>query len=295
VPTPPLLVSRPLRHRRRRRRYETLWGPHRERIRAVVAAAAGAECFLHLAKTGGSSATTAIEQDPGHVLILMPRSYRTPGPLAASRINLATVDPDRCVGRRVVFKFGHEEFAATEWLRRQVDDPRAVRTLFFVRPARRRLVSAFTDYWARVAEAESVERGAPAEPHRRPVLAGYLEDAKHYRATDGTIDGIAWFTSFGRYGPGMPFFLGETFDSPRALRAALDRDDVTVGSTDTVDAILHERGLEAVRRRVSHNRDDPAIRAALDAASGLIDDLARRDAPYDRIIADHLGDPAFLP
>lgn len=41
-------------------------------------------------------------------------------------------------------------------------------------------------------------------------------------------------------------------------------------------------------------KGDPAVEAALDDAADLIEELARRDAPFDRIIADHLGEPDFF-
>jgi hypothetical protein len=41
-------------------------------------------------------------------------------------------------------------------------------------------------------------------------------------------------------------------------------------------------------------KGDPAVEAALYDASDLIEELARRDAPFDRIIADHLGEPDFF-
>ena len=147
----------------------------------------------------------------------------------------------------------------------------------------------------RVAEAEEVERGAPVEPHRRPVLSGYRADAVHYRRPDGAIDGRAWFTAFAAHGSGIPFFLDEVFGTPRRLRRLLDRGALTVIPTTGIDALMAERGFANVRERVSTNRDDPAVRDALAASEDLVDDLARRDAAFDRVLADHLGDPTFGP
>lgn len=290
----PKFVRRAADARRYRARCAAVWNADSDRLRRLVAAADRTELFLHLPKTGGSSLTLALARDPRHLLVQCPRTYWTPGPLPSERHLLRSVDPALGAGRTVVLKFGHERYAAAEWLARRAGGPPIV-TWTIVRPARSRLRSMFTDYWMRVAEAEKVERGAPVEPHRRPVLSGYRADAVHYRDPDGAIDGRAWFTAFAAHGSGMPFFLDEVFGTPHRLRRLLDRGAVVAIPTTGVDALMAERGLENVRQRVSTNRDDPPVRDALAASADLVDELARRDADYDRVLADHLGDPAFLP
>jgi len=290
----PAAVRRATDARRRRRQYRATWGPLVDRLQSLVAAADDTVFFLHLPKTGGSSLTRALHSDPQHLLVLTGLSYRAAANRRSDRRHLATADPALGAGRTLVLKLGHESYDAVEWLERR-SGPRPLASWTIVRPARTRIESMFTDYWMRVAEAEAVARGAPVAPERRTVLDGYRADAVHYRRPDGFIDGRAWFTAFTIHGGGIPFSLAEVFGTPDHLHRLLDRGTLTVIPTSGIDAFSAARGLDGARRRVSTNRDDPAVRDALVASEDLIDELARRDAAFDRVLADHLDDPTFRP
>jgi len=154
----------------------------------------------------------------------------------------------------------------------------------------------FGDYWTHAAIASGILPNPILTPHRRRAIARYATDSVHYRTAEGPIDGVGWFRSFARYGPGVVFSLDEAFDGdPARLQRELDSGALRLVPTSSMDAFITEfTGLvSSPRRRTSLLAKDPAVEAALADAADLIDELAVRDARFDRVIADHLGDPGF--
>ena len=277
---------------RDRRRFAKAWGRFVGPVRETIAGAETAEWFLHPAKAGGSTVQYSLRNTPGWTTVRIPEQVH---PADADLFD--EPDPERTRGTRCVISLGHAEIRYARWWRSRTAGVGGDRIPLFmtVRPARARTVSVFTDYWAQVAAAEDDLAGrADGGEHRSRRLAGYLADAAHYRDADGRIDGPTWFRSFAEHGPGMPFLLHEIFhDDPDDLRRLLDDGTLVVVPTSGIDAFLAARGVTATRRRTSPNVTDPAITTAITEAADLIDAIAARDAAFDRIVADHLGDPGF--
>jgi hypothetical protein len=198
----------------------------------------------------------------------------------------------------LMVKFGHESYRAVDWVRKNAgrnSDP--LLTVLAVRPRRDRLRSMYRDYWTQAAIASgSYSDGFRLSPHRQRALAKYADDAAHYRDADGSIDGVAWFQSFSRYGPGVVFYLDEVFaGDTKKLQHELSTGALRLVSTKDLDAFIEEiTSRPTPPQKRTAMKGDPAVEAALDDAADLIEELARRDAPFDRIIADHLGEPDFF-
>ncbi len=95
----------------------------------------------------------------------------------------------------------------------------------------------------------------------------------------------------------MPFFLTEVFGgSVDRFRAELDSGVLQLVRTSDVSRFTRDlTGTGVDQQRRSRADLDPAIAPAIEEAADIIDALARRDAVFDAVIAEHLGDPAFLP
>lgn len=289
--------------------YHDTW---RTLIPGVVAANLAAprvEIFLHLPKTGGSSITKAAETTPSIRCMNLPASWVAPtmcecgGPGCRDAERRRRIIWWRTETRqvdRLIVRFGHEPWTVIDWYRRVTEGGQPVsRILLGARPARRRIESMFADYWTQVGVAEDrMPSDRPLTAHRGRLLTQYRNDAVHYRRSDGSIDGRAWFRAFAEHGGGVPFFLTEVFDgSLDRFRSELDSGVLQLVRTSDVGRFVTEltgdEASEPVRR--SRSDLDPAIAPALAEASDLIDDLARRDAAFDTVIAERLADETFLP
>ena len=276
---------------RAHRSFDRDFGPVVPRVRETIAAADSAEWVLHPPKTGGTTLLASVAATPGWEELRIRSVRRAAGTAGAA--------PAAFRGRRAVLGIGHATLARVDWWRartRGVGGDR-LRVLMTVRPARARLVSAFTDYWMQVASAEErIARPAEGSADRHQRDQHYLADSALYRDATGRIDGPAWFRSFVTHGSEVPFHLDEIFGGrPDRLRRRLDDGSFLAIPTRRLDDFLAERGITVDRKRTSADRAEPAVLAAVEAAGDVIDAAAVRDAPYDRILADHLDDPDFAP
>lgn len=279
--------------------YSAHWGDLVPPLAVALRDATRSLAFLHLPKTGGTSAGVAIATAPGWQWIALPTAAREDPAGAALRARLerrgSTAPHSVAVG------LPHETYDAIRWLDSALRACGASfeQTWMPVRPVRARLASAFADYWTQVARARAHADGtAELDPTWAAVTQGYLEDSRHYRSGDGPINGRAWFRSFGCNGPGVPFFLSEVFGGgPESMLDEVRSGRLRITATAGIDERVRElTGLApATRRRVSDAAADPAVRDAIAAASREIDQLASRDAGFDRAIAALLDDDSFLP
>jgi len=257
-------------------------------------------------KTAGNTLSASLSASPEHALMHLPLSI-------VSRTSCSCRATTECVDHRnrqrieswatswradrpLVVMFPHEAYDAIDWVRDAAGDE-SLPVVLAVRPRRHRLRSMFTDYWTQVAIASGrLVDDLPPSGHRARHLDIYSADAVHYQETDGTIDGVSWFTSFQRHGAGLPFFLDEAFGGDVSrLGRELDAGRLQLVTTSRLGSFVEEFTGQPIApsRRISRVGQDPAIAAALADASHVIDELAERDAPFDRLIADRLGEPDF--
>ena len=175
-----------------------------------------------------------------------------------------------------------------------------------VRPAQLRLVSIFHDYWTQVdldrnndpagQEHDSHgELGDDFPQHVKYVRQRYLDDSVHYIDSEGNINGQAWFSSFGKFGGGIPFFMDEVFEgSFRTFRRIVQGKKLRVVATKNLDSLMIElTGAVTPRRRTSAPLTS-SIEKAIQDSREIIVKLAQRDAKYDKFLAEWLNDPEFL-
>ncbi|MBU3701565.1 MAG: hypothetical protein FGM58_05915 [Acidimicrobiia bacterium] len=266
-------------------------------------------CLLPMPKTGGSSLTYSLKWSPDHVYVQLPLSSVAPDACECGaesgcvdhrdRQRIDSWNSEHLVARPLVVKLHHESYDAVEWVLGPARQDSAHRRVALpVRERRARLRSMFTDYWTQVSIAAGLlTDDMPSSAHRMREFQRYSADSLHYRRADGSIDGVAWFSSFQRHGAGLPFFLDEVFGGDVGrLERELDVGRLRLVSTSGLDAYIEEcTGRPALAaKRVSRTDRDPAVAAALADAAHLIEELAERDAPFDRFIADHLGEPDFF-
>ncbi|MBU3701564.1 MAG: hypothetical protein FGM58_05910 [Acidimicrobiia bacterium] len=292
--------------RHERRRYRRAWGGLRRPLRRAIDRAPETMLMVHLPKTGGTSLADALSRSPDHAVLRLPLSTVSPFMCEcgapsdctdhAKRAAIMSWRSSRRIARPLVVKFNHETYGAVDWVRRAAGDE-SLPVLMAVRPRRDRLRSVFTDYWTRVAVGTGrVAFEAPPNPHLLRTGRRYTIDAMNYGDLTSGIDGVPWWSAFGRYGPGVPFFMDEVFagDVGR-LERELESGRLRLVTTARLDQFLGEflGSPAASRRRVSRTAHEPTVVAALADAAHLVDELAERDASFDRFIADHLGEPDF--
>lgn len=289
--------------------YRKAWGDLRRPLRRLIKAAPSSTLILHMPKTGGSSLQRFVRESPSFQYLVLPMS-NLPRDVCECGATSPCADQERreairssatreVSNQQMLLQLTHENYGAVDWVRSATRmTSESLPVLVLVRPRRVRLRSMFTDYWTQVATAmgELDDDHKSPKSHRKRQLKKYVEDAVHYRKVDGSIDGVAWFTSFARYGPGVVFSLDEVFggDATR-LQRELESGALIALPTSKIDEFIEGiSGLPAPPRiRISRTGHDPAVEAALDDAADLIEELARRDARFDQVIADHLGDPDF--
>jgi len=275
---------------------------------ACAAVASSTELFLHLPKTGGVSMVHTAARAPGWFSVVMRASGSSAHPpcwcgtqgspkcICGTVADPVAVGRAGATGRHLQVSVGHSTFGQAEWLRRRLvraGNP-AIRTVVAVRPVRDRLRSMFGFYWDALLEPWSDEHLATFSAVWHRVLADRRADARHYLRPDGSIDGAAWFRAFAIHTGGVNFFLTDVFGSPRALARALDRGLVAV-PTSRIDAFATSHyGVEPHRANVTGlSLSHPLMVAALAEAEAEFEACARRDDPFDAVLADHLGDAAF--
>lgn len=289
--------------------YRRAWGDLRRPLRRAIRESPSATLILHMPKTGGSTLNRFVGQSPSLGYLALPLSDVPRGACECGatsactdhrkRAAIRTGDHGRSSDLPLMVKFNHESYGAVDWVRSATRmRAESLPVLLMVRPRRVRLKSMFTDYWTQVATGMGeLDDYGSTTPHRQRQLKKYLDDAPHYRVADGSIDGMAWFESFSRYGPGVVFSLDEVFGGDvTRMQRELESGSLIALQTSKIDEFIGGiSGLPAPPRiRLSRTAHDPAVEAALDDAADLIEDLARRDAPFDRAIAEHLGDVDFF-
>jgi len=288
--------------------YRRAWGDLRRPLRRAVEEASSASVFLHMPKTGGTSLQSALLGSPSIRFLVLPLSTVSSSGCQCGakgqcndhgmRAVLGEPTQEGQSNRPVVIKLNHESYRAVDWVRKAAGRGSVPpTTLLAVRPRRDRLRSVFRDYWTQVGIASGkFSEEKELTPHRVRVVANYARDSLYYLGADGSIDGVAWFSAFREHGTGVAFSLDEVFDGDVVrMQRELDTGALRLVPTKNVGIFIEElTGMPAApRKRVSKVVGDPAVEAALDDAADLIEELARRDAPFDRVIADHLGDPDF--
>lgn len=280
------------------------WGPVVPDLAACAAAAATTDLFLHLPKTAGSTVAYTVRDAPGWASILCyapsagrracwcgsPRCHcdDQDDPVAAARSAVA--------GRHLQVSLGHATLVQLGWMGRALAGRGVTvrRTVTTVRPTRDRLSSMFRFYLSAALDPADDATLAGYPPAWRSMVVANRADVHHYLRSDGSIDGVAWFREFARSSGGTAFFLDDVFGSTRRLRRALGRGLVAVPDGAITEFCRTTYGVEPKTSNVSSlTESDPRIAAALAEAHAEIEACARRDDPYDAVLAEHLGDPTF--
>ena len=291
--------------------YEARWGDLVPCLAHASRRVPVTRVILHLPKTGGSSLGKAYPDGPGWRRVDMPPGGVPRGTCSCGTVRCAEFEdfeftaPDFHLAdgldRGLAIHLGHEHYAAATWLRDAIlaSGGRMVEVHLLARPARARLASIFTDYWTMVRTAQRAQSGLmEVSPHVAITSAGYLKDSAHYIDADGRINGDAWFRAFAQYGAGVPFFMTTVFDANvDALKSDARTGRLTITPTSRLDQQLADILGQAPRKRarVSDVSDMPAVADALASARPHIDELARRDAAFDRALATLLRDRSFRP
>lgn len=281
------------------------WAVHVDSIAAAAKKSQKAVAFLHLAKTGGSTIENHFSISPGWTKLRLPSSFGDPNgcecggadcPHDLEKLGIPQLRENSC--NSLFLKFLHERYETVRWMLDELaraGGPFELVTT--VRPVRQRIVSMFTDYWTQVFTADRYHAGEiDLSPHRLNVVSNYFLDSNHYRQ-GRVIDGEAWFRSFSVHGAGVPFLLSEVFgDSPDGFHRVLDSGVLRVVPTSQLDDFLFDLTGEMITERVrtSVSLASPLTNALMNAET-LIDQLVEKEAPFDQVLADHLGDPNFMP
>ncbi|MEN9505622.1 MAG: hypothetical protein RI958_1548, partial [Actinomycetota bacterium] len=103
------------------------------------------------------------------------------------------------------------------------------------------------------------------------------------------------FRAFAVHGAGVPFLLSEVYGgSVDALAEALESGFVRAVSSANLDDFLHElTGVETVQRQRVSVAPSSVLAEAIAGAAPIIDEIAAREQPWDRVLARHLDDPDF--
>lgn len=286
---------------------EAWWGPYLEGITDACRQSPRVVAHFHMPKTGGSTFIQAMHASPAWRCIYLPATYveltwcpcrREGCPAFAQRratLNFSSSSDSAVSPLPIFLKFDHEKYSSVRWLKDRVSQSNtSFEVVTVVRPIRQRLVSMFTDYWTKVFTADRYLSGEiDLTPHEVGVAMGYFNDAAHYR--DGrSIDGELWFRAFVKYGAGVPFLMSQVFGDPSNLTSALESGDlraIPIGQLDTFASELLG-GKIPDRRRVSITPSSVLSRA-VQGAREVIDEIVAQELPWDRVIADHLGDRSF--
>ncbi len=299
--------------------YSEILPEYRDDLEKIGASGADIVFFLHTPKTGGSSVVSSVRRNGLVPAISLPELSKPKAETCRcgatdcghqqvrtrQLINFA-IKPEQTGFPIYLFTGNHTNFANAERIMNSLKATGSLSYLTTVRPARQRIISVFRDYWTQVdtitklMSQENLQLpdidGNPSAPHVRAVREGYLEDSKHYIDDNGVINGRAWFSAFGEHGAGVPFYLSEVFnDDPKRFRKLVKSGTLRVVATRDVDSLTKElTGEVRPRKRKSIDRN-PAVEQAIIDASDIIDELALRDAEFDRFLARYLHRPEFKP
>lgn len=281
------------------------WAVHVDPIAAAAKKSQKAVAFLHLPKTGGSTIEKHFSIAPGWTKVHLLPSVGDPNRCECrgadcqwnlEKLGIPPWHENSC--NSLLLKFPHERYETVRWMLDELARAGCPFELVTtVRPVRQRIVSMFTDYWTQVFTAERYHAGEiDLSPHRLNIVSNFFLDSNHYRQ-GRVIDGEAWFRAFSVHGPGVPFLLSEVFgDSPDGFHRVLDSGALRVVPTSQLDDFLFDLTGEMIieRVRTSVSLASP-LRNALMNAETLIDQLVEKEAPFDQVLADHLGDSNFIP
>jgi len=285
------------------------WKPLIRIAKPAVVRANETIVFLHLPKTGGSTFNYAVRNSSDWIEYKFPPLHVNTGTVCGCKDPLCDKEvsylkkleafADSIDDTKHLFvTTGHSTFAESTWLAERLSTKKGTpQILAVVRPARERIVSMFRDYWEQVATAEEYLAGTKSSTvHRHAVGRRYLADSQHYRDETGRIDGVAWFSTFAQYRGGVTFLMEQVFEQqPDVLANALADGRLKAIPTAELDATTESiTGKEARRRRVS-SAPSAFLTAAIEESAELIDAIAAFDAPFDAVLADHLGAERFDP
>jgi hypothetical protein len=251
--------------------------------------------FLHPPKTGGSSIMSAARISPNWLAVRASEKAPPAGELPPFGDTVGLGSPDGHGGQpSIMFHVGHKRYETAELLLKTLQERRAASCRMFmtVRPVKSRLISMFRDYWRQV-ELSEVQTGEERLRGKRRV---YVEDSRHYVDKDGEINGRAWFSAFAEHGAGIPFFMSEMFDDTSQIVQAVESKQLEIVPTSDITAFYDGIGLvNPGRKRESSLQKLKPVLKAIAEAEPIIDELALRDAEFDRKLEELVGPSLFSP
>lgn len=292
--------------------YQSFWKPGVDRVRALTPEAREVFVYLHLAKTGGSSLCDSMMRSSTWSFVQFPEPHRglTAGcPCGASdcpsgHIFDVLISPtlgSQVPGRGLFVNTSHVRFDLADWLKSSLSTRRnRARMVTTVRPARRRAISYFRDYWEQVARANrpieqlhpDIDRRADA-PRLRADMDFYREDSRHYLDADGQIDGVAWFEAQVLNAAGFPFLLRDVFVKPSILTRAIERDGLVIIPTAEIDTNLERVGIDVPPRLRVSSPPSPALAVAIERSAQVLDRIVEAESEFDDVLRTYLGEHRF--
>lgn len=260
-------------------RFHDFWQEHLEEFRDFLRGATDSTILLHVPKTGGTTVGHAIAGSPGWKSIWIGRE-----PSGKFDAKPERRFKPKAGATRVLIRLTHYDYTDArdlqDFLLNEIGCLSEI--IMPVRPAAERLQSAFRYYWTKVRQGLEVQKGAPASDWKAKITLGYLEDSRHYRKADGSVDAAAWFSAFEKYGPGVPFFFSDFFSSLDELHNAAENRNLTPVRVNEINQFLHGRGFEGFQRRNTSKPLDPIrTNKALASVRPEVDRIALRDKAFD--------------
>jgi hypothetical protein len=292
--------------------YQSFWKPGVGRVRAVVKESREIFVFLHLAKTGGSSLCDAmmrthlwsfVQFPEPHRGIASPCSCGAPScpPGHVFDVMIPPTFEREAPGRGLFVNTSHVTYDLARWLAKSISmRGHRARMVTTVRPARRRAISYFRDYWEQVSKADlPLEQVHPdistkADAARlQSDLNFYKEDSRYYLNADGSINGRAWFEAQVLNAAGFPFLLRDVFGHPSSLEQAIAKDSLLIIPTAEIDMNLERVGLDLPRRMRVSSPPSVQLTDAIERSTEVLDRIVEAEAEYDAVLRHHLGVDRF--
>lgn len=292
--------------------YQFFWKPGIRRVRAVVKESREIFVFLHLAKTGGSTLCDAMMRTHLWSFVQFPEPHRgiaSPCSCGASScppghvfdLLIPSTFEQEAPGRGLFVNTSHVTYELARWLAKSISlRGHRARMVTTVRPARRRAISYFRDYWDQVSKADlpldkvypDISRRADAA-RLQADLNFYQEDSRHYLNADGSINGETWFESQVLNAAGFPFLLRDVFGQPAALERAIARDSLLIIPTIEIDMNLERVGIDVPRRMRVSSPPTPRVTDAIERSTEVLDRIVEAELEFDAVLRNHLGADRF--